>query len=143
MLQSRLQLVQHRGAQIEWQINTSSKVAFDTRVSAMRAEMHKIRQRLHARRAFVKVRALATKGIGRNDRLGTKCMLADGTGQFDEIQCRHGLVGAPDVRVLSLDTSPSRVECMRAPSCDVRESPLSYRVFFGEYGRAGLPHPGR
>src|SRR6188768_1005450 len=56
----------------------------------MCAQVHKKRQRLHSGGALVKIGALAAKPIRSDDRLRAEVVGTDGTGQVDEIQCRHG-----------------------------------------------------
>ena len=67
-----------------------AEIPLHTGVATVRAEMDEVRQRLHASGALVEIGALATKGVGGNDGLRAKERVADGTGQFDEMQRGHG-----------------------------------------------------
>ncbi len=89
VLQRRRELEQHALADLAHQIHVFAEVALDASVSAMRTEMHEVRQWLHAGSALVKVRALPAKSIGRDHGLGTKRVLAGRAGQFDKIQRCH------------------------------------------------------
>src|SRR5207237_4352461 len=86
----RRPLIPHPLFQHRRHIRVFSEVALRSRVPAPTAGVNQIWERLRARRALVKIRALATKGIRRHDRLSSKAVLADGALQVDWLKRRHG-----------------------------------------------------
>src|SRR4051812_34846414 len=71
-------------------LRDAREVTFSSGVATFAAHMDQVCQRLSSGSAFMKIGALSSEGIRRNDRLRMKAITADRTAQFDLTESSHG-----------------------------------------------------
>lgn len=94
MSERRREFAPHASLNVSVNRKVIAEIALDSGVSAVRAHVDEVRQRLHAGRTFVEVCALSTKGIGSDNCLRAKQIFANRAGEFNKVQCGHDRVGS-------------------------------------------------